>query len=110
LPHLQKIADAYKAAGLEVLAVNAGDAEEKIQQYFRSQGLSLKSTIGAAAGAGSSPSPHEVLGQYGVRAFPTNYLVDKDGKVAWRGVGFDEKALRDALNALGLRAASASSR
>jgi hypothetical protein len=38
-----------------------------------------------------------------VQAYPTNYLVGPDGKVLWRGVGFNEKALRDALAAQGIK-------
>ena len=40
---------------------------------------------------------------YGVKAYPTNYLVDPDGKIVWRGVGFDEPALRAALAKIGLK-------
>jgi hypothetical protein len=40
---------------------------------------------------------------YGVQAYPTNYLVGPDGKVLWRGVGFDEGSLRSALEKAGLK-------
>lgn len=40
---------------------------------------------------------------YGVQAYPTNYLVGADGKILWRGVGFDENGLRAALEKAGLK-------
>ena len=40
---------------------------------------------------------HGVAKKYKVTAYPTNYIVDSKGKIVWRGVGFDESALRGAL-------------
>ena len=40
---------------------------------------------------------------YGVQAYPTNYLVDADGKIVWRSVGFDEQGLKDALAKMGVK-------
>jgi hypothetical protein len=40
---------------------------------------------------------------YGVQAYPTNYLVDADGKIVWRSVGFDEDGLRKALSDMGVK-------
>ena len=43
---------------------------------------------------------------YGVMAYPTNYILDADGKVVWRGVGFGpetEKQIREALARLGVK-------
>jgi hypothetical protein len=40
---------------------------------------------------------------YGVQAYPTNYLVGADGKILWRAVGFDETALRNALEKAGVK-------
>jgi hypothetical protein len=47
---------------------------------------------------GKTPNTEYTVGkQYGVQAYPTNYLIGADGKVLWRGLGFDEKAMREAL-------------
>lgn len=40
---------------------------------------------------------------YGVQVYPANYLVDAEGKIVWRGVGFNETKLREALEKLGVR-------
>ena len=39
---------------------------------------------------------------YQVETHPTTYLLDAGGKIVWRGVGFEEKALREALAKLRL--------
>lgn len=46
---------------------------------------------------------YDVAEKYGVMAYPTNYLVNAEGKVVWRGVGFDEAAMRKALEQAGLK-------
>jgi len=40
---------------------------------------------------------------YGVQAYPTNYLVDPEGKIVWRSVGFDEAGLKEALKKMGVQ-------
>ena len=37
---------------------------------------------------------------FGVVAYPTNYLIGPDGKIVFRATGFDETALRAALEKL----------
>lgn len=44
-----------------------------------------------------------VARQFGVEATPTNYLLDRDGRVVWRHYGFrpgDEEALRREISAV----------
>jgi hypothetical protein len=38
-----------------------------------------------------------------VQAYPTNYVLDLEGKVVWRGVGFNEAEIRAALEKLGVK-------
>ena len=52
---------------------------------------------------GGEGENYQVGKAYGVQAYPTNYLVGPDGKVLWRGVGFDEDALRAALAKAGVK-------
>jgi len=40
----------------------------------------------------------EVSREFGVQTDPTIYLLDANGKVAWRMVGFDEAAFRTVLD------------
>jgi peroxiredoxin len=86
-----------RAKGFEIVAVNAGDPEERIVKYVDENKFTFRIVMG---GEGEKYT----LGKaYGVQAYPTNYIVDADGKIVWRGVGFNEKALREALEKIGLK-------
>ena len=77
--------------------MNANDTEDVIQKYIQQGGFTFKIVMG---GQGDN---YTVGKAYGVMAYPTNYLVGPDGKVLWRGVGFDEPALRAALEKAGVK-------
>ena len=81
--------EAFRERGLLVLAVNAGDSEEEIREVFEKNKFSFTPV---------RQKEDEVSGAYGVRAYPTNYVVGPDGKVLARCVGFDEAKLRSALD------------
>jgi hypothetical protein len=79
------------------VAVNYSDSAEVINKYVAEGKFTFKIVMG---GSGSNYA----LGKaYGVQAYPTNYLVDSDGKIIWRSVGFDEQGLRAALEKMGLK-------
>lgn len=44
-----------------------------------------------------------VPAKYGVKGYPTNYLLDSKGKIVFRSVGFDEAGIRKALEKLGVK-------
>ncbi len=86
-----------KDKGLEILAVNGFDSEGQIEKYLKDGKFTFKIVLGDG-------DPMFALGKtYGVQAYPTNYLITSDGKIAWRGVGFDEDKLRAALEKIGLK-------
>ncbi len=77
--------------------MNANDPEDRVKKYIAENNFTFKVVMG---GRGEQYT----LGKaYGVLAYPTNYLVGPDGKVLWRGVGFNEAALRKALADAGLK-------
>ena len=57
-------------------------------------------------GMGGKPGgeAYHIFQQYGVSGYPTNYLLDANGQIVWRGSGFegDLNALRAARKELGL--------
>jgi hypothetical protein len=89
--------DELKDKGLEIVAVNRGDTAEQIQKYVREEKFSFPIVM---AGSGEQYT----LGKaYGVNVYPTNFLVDESGKIVWRGLGFNETVLRNALAKLGVK-------
>ena len=86
-----------KGKGLELIAINSGDSAETINKYVADNKFTFKIVMG-----GSGPQ-YAIGTTYGVKAYPTNYLLDANGKIEWRGVGFNESALRGAIDKLGLK-------
>lgn len=88
MPHLERLFKEYEKRGVSVLAVNFGDTPETIAAYFEKEKFTMtplrqrKDELGRA---------------FGVRVYPTNYVIGPDGRVAYRAVGFDESDLRSAL-------------
>jgi AhpC/TSA family len=99
---LERLHQTYKEHGLAILAINHGDSAEAIRKFVANGRYSLdigsdRDINGQANAVGS---------RYHVQSYPTNYLIDQNGKVVWRGVGFGaetKQGLIDALAKLGLR-------
>lgn len=96
-PRLQALYQQLKDRGLEIVSINHGDTEDRVTDYVKQGGFTFNILMGGAG-------PGYVGKTYGVRAYPTNILIDSTGKVLWRSVGFNEDALRQALKQAGLEA------
>jgi peroxiredoxin len=79
----------YKDRGLEIIAVNAQDDEATIRKYVKEEGWSFRF---------ARDPDHAISSAYGVTATPTNVLIDSRGNIVYKGVGFDETGLRQALD------------
>ena len=78
------------------MAVNRGDSDDVITKYVQENNF----TFTVLKGDKDSYAVHNA---YGVRAYPTNYVLDADGKVAFRMVGFNEQMIRQAVEKLGVK-------
>ena len=83
-----------KGNGLQLVAINMGDTKDVINQYVAEGKFTFPIVMGEQG---------KVFEEYGVQAFPTNYLLDGEGNVVYRSVGFDEAGLKAALNKMGLK-------
>jgi peroxiredoxin len=83
--------DEFKDRGAVVLAVNAGDAADKIRGYFAENGFTMQPVC---------QKGDTISRQFGVAAYPTNYVIGPDGKVVYRGVAFAEAAMREAVESV----------
>lgn len=63
------------AKQVKVYFVNSGDEKDRAAEFLKSSGLTHSSALSA---------PNDVVKDYGVKGFPTVYVVDKGGKVAFR--------------------------
>ncbi len=73
MPHLQKLSDTYRSRGFTVVAVS-DEPTSKIEPYLRQQGV----TYGVARAPG-------VLRTFGGEGYPSAWLIDASGRVAWQG-------------------------
>ena len=99
MPHLEKLYEELKDKGLEMIAVNGTDSADVINKYRTES----KFTFRIAMADKKEGAIYDIGKHYGIQAYPTNYVVSGDGNVIWRGVGFDEQAIRKALAKLDVK-------
>jgi peroxiredoxin len=99
-PYLEQHYQALKPRGLGIVAVNFGDRPEAIAEFVRAAKVTFP--IGVGRG-GDDANP--IFKAYHVAEYPTSYLIDGNGTVVWRGVGYGpelRRELPEALAKLGL--------
>ena len=77
---MKKTYDKYKGK-IEFIGVDSGDTEEDWKAAVKQHGLPWINVI-------NSEDPN-VVALYGVRGFPTKFVIDPEGKVAKQIVGED---------------------
>lgn len=85
-----------KSKGLNVIAVNFSDSAQAVRDFRKEFNLSMPIALG---GNGED----SIAMKFGVMAFPTNYVLDSEGKVVAQFVGYDEKSLLESLKKLGIK-------
>jgi len=90
MPHLDRLWSEVSKDRKDVvfLAINQGDEADVIRNYW-SEGKFSLTPVRQEGGTVSEA--------FGVQAYPTNYVIGADGKVLWRSVGWDEKAVTKAI-------------
>lgn len=74
MPHLVEVQKKYRSKGVILLAISY-EPEMKVKDFVLRQKISY--IVGADA--------QSTLTDFGVKGFPTTFLIDPDGKVAWQG-------------------------
>lgn len=99
MPHLQTLYAKYKDRGLVVLGVNVMDDRGITRDFLRECGVTFPNVLD------TSPAAEAVYSRdYGVGTIPVNYLINGDGIVVDRWIGYEESRDHSALKALGLSA------
>ena len=78
---MQKLEQQYRDRGVVVLAINWRDTAAVIKEYFDEQKFPFQPL---------QQKDEEVSQAYGVRTYPTNYIITPDGRIAAAMVGFKE--------------------
>jgi cytochrome c biogenesis protein CcmG, thiol:disulfide interchange protein DsbE len=84
MPFFQKIQDTYRTEGLEVVGLHVNDRippTEEVKAFLDDLGVRYNNVV----------STTEVDDSYLVYAMPTTYIIDRDGVVQKRHIGFNPK-------------------
>ena len=83
IPHFKELYTAYKGKGLEIIGASLDQGGPKmVRSFIREQGVNYPMVMADAQLA-------EAYG--GIRGIPTTFLIDKQGKIAQRYVGYQAK-------------------
>ena len=85
IPHLINLQKTYQEKGFEVIGMNMdrGDVET-VRRFVRSMDIPYPITL----------TPEEVSRNYSVSALPTTILIDKEGKIRQKFLGFTSEISR----------------
>ena len=72
MPSMQLLYDELHDEGLEILAINVLENPQTVQAFIDAEGFTYPVTLDRDGG---------VMMRYGVRAYPTTYLIDRQGYV-----------------------------
>jgi peroxiredoxin len=97
MPKLEKLHEAVEGQGLTTIVISPADSAEDLAKFVESSKIQFQVAVDG------KETNHAVTGVYRARMLPTYYLLDPDGKVLWRGIGWKEPELRTALEKAGLK-------
>jgi len=84
LPRLQPLYEKYNDQGFEIVAVDGKRDTERATKFIEENGLTYTMLENAEDDA-------EIVGSvFKVRAYPSSFLIDRDGKVMYFHLGFEE--------------------
>ena len=84
LPRLEPLYQKYKDQGLAVVAIEAARDTEGATTFIEENKLTY-TCLENGEGEGDV-----VRSVFGVRSFPTSYLIDRDGRIMFYHLGFSE--------------------
>jgi peroxiredoxin len=90
IPALKQLYADYTGR-IEILGVSLDEDPEAVRDFVREQGLTYPILLGAAS---------DVSDRYAVQGIPALFLLDKDGKVVRRWIGFDPRLVNEWRNEL----------
>ena len=84
LPRLQPLYEKYQDQGFEIIAVESKRDTERATKFIEENGLTYTMLENAEDEA-------EIVGNiFKVRAYPSSFLIDREGKVMYFHLGFEE--------------------
>ena len=78
MPHIQKMYDELSAKGLDVLGLDVGENAAKVSKFAQQQSYTFRLLLDAEP---------DVTSRYFVQAYPTTFVIGRDGRIAFRDLG-----------------------
>ena len=97
LPRLQPLFEKYQDRGLDVIAVEAYRDTKRAEKFIEDKGLTYTFLENGEDDA------EVVQSLFGVRGYPTSFLIDRDGRIMYAHLGFepgDEVTLEEEILSL----------
>ena len=86
IPHLVDLYKKYREKGFEVIGVSVDkDAAEMVRRFTKSMDIPYPILIGS----------EEVTRSYAVTALPTTFLIDREGNIQERVIGFNSRIAKE---------------
>jgi peroxiredoxin len=94
IPELVKLQDKYRAEGLEILGISLDDPADDLNRYLNEFKVKFKINYRILRF-----NPKVMQDYFGMEspAIPTMFVIDRDGKIREKIVGFDPKTLNRSL-------------
>ena len=84
IPHFKKLYTAQKGNGLQVIGLSMGEDPKTVRSFISQNGVNYPIAI--------STSPVEAA-YGGIRGIPTTFLIDKEGRIAQKFVGYQDPSV-----------------
>jgi len=78
MPHIQKMHEQWASKGLVVLGLDVGEDAATVAKFAKAQSYTFRLLLDAEPG---------VTGPYFVQAYPTTFVIDRSGRIAFRDMG-----------------------
>ena len=82
MPRLQPLYDRYRDRGFNIVAVDARADTERARKFIADKGLTFTFLE-------DTDEANVVAGTFDVHAFPTSFLIDREGRVMYYHLGFE---------------------
>lgn len=84
LPRLQPLYEKYKDQGFEIIAIDGKRDTERATKFIADKGLTYTFLE-------NGEKEQEIARKvFGIRAYPTSYLIDREGRILFYHLGFEE--------------------
>ena len=84
LPHFQELYAAYQGKGLEMVGLSVSEKADTVKAFVQQNNLTYPIAI-------DTPQIEQSYG--GIRGIPTTFLIDKQGQIAKKYIGYQDKSV-----------------